>query len=52
MAAYVQLMPALVQRRMADYEAASAVPHATAEQLETSPSRSLPSGNLGKGGAG
>ena len=35
MAAYVQLMPALVQRRMADYEAASAVPHAAAEQLET-----------------
>ncbi|XP_045695446.1 mitochondrial import inner membrane translocase subunit Tim10 B isoform X3 [Phyllostomus hastatus] len=26
MAAYVQLMPALVQRRIADYEAASAVP--------------------------
>uniref|UniRef100_A0A8C5KWP8 Mitochondrial import inner membrane translocase subunit n=1 Tax=Jaculus jaculus TaxID=51337 RepID=A0A8C5KWP8_JACJA len=27
MAAYVHLMPALVQRRIADYEAASAVPH-------------------------
>ncbi|XP_019803493.1 mitochondrial import inner membrane translocase subunit Tim10 B isoform X2 [Sagmatias obliquidens] len=26
MAAYVQLMPALVQRRIADYEAASSVP--------------------------
>ncbi|XP_062949643.1 mitochondrial import inner membrane translocase subunit Tim10 B isoform X3 [Cynocephalus volans] len=26
MAAYVQLMPALVHRRIADYEAASAVP--------------------------
>uniref|UniRef100_A0AC11CWR7 Translocase of inner mitochondrial membrane 10B n=1 Tax=Ovis aries TaxID=9940 RepID=A0AC11CWR7_SHEEP len=52
MATYVQLMPALVQRRMADYEAASAVPRAAAEQLETSPSGSSPSANLGKGGAG
>lgn len=52
MATYVQLMPALVQRRMADYEAASAVPRAVAEQLETSPSGSSPSANLGKGGAG
>lgn len=52
MATYVQLMPALVQRRMADYEATSAVPRAAAEQLETSPSGSSPSANLGKGGAG
>uniref|UniRef100_A0A8C5KU89 Mitochondrial import inner membrane translocase subunit n=1 Tax=Jaculus jaculus TaxID=51337 RepID=A0A8C5KU89_JACJA len=29
MAAYVHLMPALVQRRIADYEAASAVPRVT-----------------------
>ncbi|NP_001296266.1 mitochondrial import inner membrane translocase subunit Tim10 B [Equus przewalskii] len=40
MAAYVQLMPALVQRRIADYEAASAVPGVAAEQPGTSPSGS------------
>ena len=39
-AAYVQLMPALVQRRIADYEAASAVPGVAAEQPEASPSGS------------
>ncbi|GAB1292496.1 Predicted gene 45799 [Apodemus speciosus] len=32
MAAYVHLMPALVQRRIADYEAASAAPGAPGEQ--------------------
>uniref|UniRef100_A0A8C2W7M0 Translocase of inner mitochondrial membrane 10B n=1 Tax=Chinchilla lanigera TaxID=34839 RepID=A0A8C2W7M0_CHILA len=37
MAAYVQLMPALVQRRIADYEAASAVSGVTAEQPTASP---------------
>uniref|UniRef100_A0A286XBI9 Translocase of inner mitochondrial membrane 10B n=1 Tax=Cavia porcellus TaxID=10141 RepID=A0A286XBI9_CAVPO len=37
MAAYVQLMPALVQRRIADYEAASAVPGVTTEQPTASP---------------
>lgn len=36
MAAYVQLMPALVHRRIADYEAASAGPGVTAEQTGTS----------------
>lgn len=40
MAAYVQLMPALVQRRIADYEAASAVPGVAPEQPGTSPSGS------------
>lgn len=40
MAAYLQLMPALVQRRIADYEAASALPGVTAEQPGTSPSGS------------
>uniref|UniRef100_A0A8C5P0K6 Translocase of inner mitochondrial membrane 10B n=1 Tax=Jaculus jaculus TaxID=51337 RepID=A0A8C5P0K6_JACJA len=40
MAAYVHLMPALVQRRIADYEAASAVPRVTAEQPRVSPSGS------------
>jgi hypothetical protein len=37
MAAYVQLMPALVQRRIADYGAASAVPGVAAEQPKVSP---------------
>ncbi|XP_052011425.1 mitochondrial import inner membrane translocase subunit Tim10 B isoform X2 [Apodemus sylvaticus] len=32
MAAYVHLMPALVQRRIADYEAATAAPGAPGEQ--------------------
>ncbi|MBZ3879857.1 Mitochondrial import inner membrane translocase subunit Tim10 B [Sciurus carolinensis] len=40
MAAYVQLMPALVQRRIADYEASSAVPGVTAEQPRVSSSGS------------
>lgn len=40
MAAYVHLMPALVQRRIADYEAASAVPGVPAEQPRDSPSGS------------
>lgn len=40
MAAYVQLMPALVQRRIADYEAASAVPGVAAEQPGNSPAGS------------
>uniref|UniRef100_A0A2K6G0H6 Translocase of inner mitochondrial membrane 10B n=1 Tax=Propithecus coquereli TaxID=379532 RepID=A0A2K6G0H6_PROCO len=40
MASYVQLMPALVQRRIADYEAAAAVPGATAEQPRVPPSGS------------
>ncbi|XP_023045721.1 mitochondrial import inner membrane translocase subunit Tim10 B isoform X1 [Piliocolobus tephrosceles] len=40
MAAYVQLMPALVQRRIADYEAASAVPGVAAEHPGVSPSGS------------
>ncbi|XP_023602337.1 mitochondrial import inner membrane translocase subunit Tim10 B isoform X1 [Myotis lucifugus] len=40
MAAYVQLMPALVQRRIADYEAASAGPGAAAEQPGSSPTGS------------
>ncbi|KAF6332924.1 dynein heavy chain domain 1 [Rhinolophus ferrumequinum] len=41
MAAYVQLMPALVQRRIADYEAASAVPGLglTLKFLERRPSK-------------
>lgn len=40
MAAYVHLMPALVQRRIADYEAASAAPGIPAEQTRDSPSGS------------
>lgn len=40
MAAYVHLMPALVQRRIADYEAASAVPGVPSEQPRDSPSGS------------
>ncbi|KAK1335991.1 hypothetical protein QTO34_003791 [Cnephaeus nilssonii] len=40
MAAYVQLMPALVQRRIADYEAASAGLGAAAEQPGNSPTGS------------
>ncbi|XP_040819885.1 mitochondrial import inner membrane translocase subunit Tim10 B isoform X2 [Ochotona curzoniae] len=40
MAAYVQLMPALVQRRIADYEAASAVPGVATQQPPVSPSGS------------
>lgn len=45
MAAYVQLMPALVQRRIADYEAASAglgaaAAAAAAEQPGSSPTGS------------
>lgn len=40
MAAYVQLMPALVQRRIADYEAASTGPGVAAEPSGTSPSGS------------
>jgi import inner membrane translocase subunit TIM10B len=37
MATYMQLMPALVQRHIADYEAASAVPGVAAEQPKVSP---------------
>ncbi|XP_031243610.1 mitochondrial import inner membrane translocase subunit Tim10 B isoform X2 [Mastomys coucha] len=40
MAAYVHLMPALVQRRIADYEAASASSSVPAEQTRDSPSGS------------
>ncbi|KAB0397069.1 hypothetical protein E2I00_012024 [Balaenoptera physalus] len=46
MAAYVQLMPALVQRRIEDYEAASSVP---ARNLAI---RELAVPNPGKGGTG
>ncbi|KAM4815088.1 ral guanine nucleotide dissociation stimulator-like [Thomomys bottae] len=43
MVAYVQLMPALVQRRTADYEAARAPPGVTEEQPRASPAGSWPS---------